>query len=225
MRKLMAAAAALALAIPGVANAAFVVNYTASDPVPTTPPLGPNNFAAALAATAQNITKFASSGVTSLALTSSGLIKFEFFGKEALKTNKFTVGSLSYTATATPVVQNHFGAAFGGDNTPFNIGSINLTPATFNPQFFINGGGAPYGPGSENFGVGLSGSAPASGSYLTNTLWLLFDDKTTDDNHDDLVIRATFVVPELSTWAMMLAGFGIMGLLMRSRRTARVSFV
>ena len=57
---------------------------------------------------------------------------------------------------------------------------------------------------------------------LTNVFYIGYDDQITgaDDNHDDLIIRATVspAVPEPATWAMMLLGFGAAGFAMRRRR-------
>ncbi len=222
MRKSVYSAALLLAALPAAANAAFVVTYPTTQPVPVAVPA--NNFAQGLALA--GITRFASSGAT-LALATAGKIKFEFFGKEALLRGKFTVTGLSFTAPSAPVVINNFTVGAGATGTPQNLGTYSLTPGTFNPTFSSIGVPGSFTPGSGFFGIGIPNGMPQSnGSMLTNTLWLMFDDNAVpDDNHDDLIIRATFAVPEPGTWAMMILGFGVIGLVMRRRTQQRVSFV
>jgi hypothetical protein len=214
MRKRVTAAALIA-ALPAVANAAFLVTYPSTQTVPVANPA--NNFAANLAAV--GITRFASTNAT-LALTTGGLVKFEFFGKEALLRGKFDVTGISFTAPSSPVVVNNFAA-------PVNLGTVSLTPATFNPKFSSMGVPGVFTPGSSFFGIGVANGLPGSnGSFTTNSVWMLFDDNAVpDDNHDDLIIRATYAVPEPSTWAMMILGFGVIGFAMRRRSNYRVSFV
>lgn len=215
MRKFVSAALLFAAAIPAVANAAFLVTYPTTQSVPVAVPA--NNFAANLAAV--GISRFASTGAT-LAMTTGGLVKFEFFGKEALLRAKFDVTGLTFTAPSTPVVINNF-------LTPQNLGTVALTPGTFNPTFSSIGVPGSFTPGSSFFGIGVPNGKPVSnGAFLTNSVWLLFDDNAVpDDNHDDLIIRATFAVPEPGTWMMMILGFGVIGLVMRRRTNQRLSFV
>jgi PEP-CTERM motif len=225
MRKTRFVASLIAAALPAVAQAAFLVTYPTTQVVPGPPaPPAVNNFHLGLASF--GIQRFASTGANAV-MTTGGLVKFEFFAREALLNNKFTVGSISFTA-AGPATINHFAVGPVADNAPVNLGTLNLTPAQFNPTFFTNGAGPAITPGSLFFGIGIPNGQPATnGAYLTNTLWLMFDDNTgaPDDNHDDLIIRATFAVPEPSTWAMMIGGFGVIGVAMRRRRNYRVSFV
>jgi hypothetical protein len=56
---------------------------------------------------------------------------------------------------------------------------------------------------------------PASGG---NTVYLLLDDGggNFDNDHDDMIIRLTGV-PEPSTWALMLSGLGLLGVMARRR--------
>jgi hypothetical protein len=79
-------------------------------------------------------------------------------------------------------------------------------------------------PGTAEFGYFLPApiiTARAPGTYTSSVLYLGYDNQITasdDDNHDDLVIRLTATaVPEPATWAMMIAGFGLMGGAMRRR--------
>ncbi len=57
--------------------------------------------------------------------------------------------------------------------------------------------------------------------FRSRVLYLGFDDQpqNADDNHDDLIIRVTAgAIPEPATWAMLIAGFGLVGLAARRRR-------
>ncbi|MBK7284314.1 MAG: PEP-CTERM sorting domain-containing protein [Sphingomonadales bacterium] len=60
----------------------------------------------------------------------------------------------------------------------------------------------------------------------TNVFYLGFDDQITktDDNHDDFIVKVSVnsPVPEPSTWAMLLFGFGVVGFALR-RRLARTA--
>ncbi len=216
MRKVMYSAALLLAALPAVANAAFVVTYPSAQAVPTSSP-GRNDFATELASF--GITSFASTGAT-LGLTTGGLVKFEYMGKESLLREVFKAGGLTFSPPSSPVKVNNFAA-------PVNLGTYAFTTANFIPTFSSVGVPGTFSAGSGFFGIGLpSGLKARSGSFTSNSVWLLFDDNAVpDDNHDDLIIRATFAVPEPSTWAMMILGFGVIGLVMRRRTQQRVSFV
>ena len=223
MRKFLGGVALALAALPATANAAFIVNYMTGQPVVAPPAPSGNDFYQGLAL--NGITRFASIGAL-LVIDSPGRIKFEFFGNDALLANKFTAGPLSFS-TATAFV-NNFTVGPGASGTPQDLGTFNFTPANFNPTFFTNGAGPAITPGSPLFGIGLPDGAPDSNGVLfTNEVWLMFDDLAgnPDDNHDDLLIRATFAVPEPGTWMMMILGFGVIGLVMRRRSNHRVSFV
>ena len=83
-------------------------------------------------------------------------------------------------------------------------------------------GGGSATVGQDGFGIFL-GPDQQSGAALT-TFYFGYDDQITgrDDDYDDLIIRATVVarnaVPEPATWALLLAGFGLAGAGLRSRR-------
>ncbi len=216
MRKSTITAALAVAALPVAANASFVITYPSAQPVPTADP-GANNFATELASF--GITSFASTGA-SLVLDAGGLVTFEYFGKESLLSEVFTAGGLNFSPPGSPVTVNNFAS-------PVNLGTFSFTTANFNPTFYSVGVPGLFTPGSAFFGIGLpAGLNARSGSVQTNSVWLLFDDNAVpDDNHDDLIIRATFAVPEPSTWAMMILGFGVIGLVMRRRTQQRVSLV
>ncbi len=110
------------------------------------------------------------------------------------------------------------------------MGSLVYNAGSINDWIFTSAGGAQNkGIGSLEFGIFLPRGAVANGSYSSNVLYLGFDDQITgdDDNHDDMIIRVTAedfggqgVVPEPASWAMLIAGFGLVGAVSRRRRGA-----
>ena len=85
------------------------------------------------------------------------------------------------------------------------------------------------GVGTLEFGIFLPRGQLAGGNYSSNVLYLGFDDQITgdDDNHDDMIIRVTAedfggqgTVPEPASWAMLIAGFCMVGAGSRRRRGA-----
>lgn len=210
MKKLILGAAAAAL-LAGTANAAFVVDVAA--PVLGIPTPG-NDFKADL--NAEGLVNFA---VGNSVFANIGRYKFEYLGSESGFTNVFRAnglygGSLEYT-------EIDGSATFAA---PIDFGELVLGAGEPDFWFFSNGAGAPFGPGSNSFSVFLPEGVAAGDSYVTNTLYIGFDDNTgnPDDNHDDFLVRVT-AVPEPATWAMMIAGFGLVGGAMRRRAKASPS--
>ena len=85
---------------------------------------------------------------------------------------------------------------------------------------FTSSGGVTATVGHDGFGIFLRPDQVSGQSF--STFYLGYDDQVTnqDDNHDDFIVRATVrpAVPEPATWAMMLVGFGAMGVSLRRRR-------
>ncbi|MFM9978699.1 MAG: PEPxxWA-CTERM sorting domain-containing protein [Sphingomonadaceae bacterium] len=218
MRNLVLAAAALAVAAPTVANAAFVVTFPSSAAIPG-PATPSNDFLLDLQAL--GLFGFASTGA-SIALDAADIIDFYFMGSESGVTNTFqaySVGPFNETDS------NHFAS---GDNSPVLIGSEALLAGAFSATFLANGTDV-VNIGNQQFGIATPSILANGGSFTSNDIYFLLDDNPAngDDNHDDMIIRATVrsAVPEPTTWAMMLGGFGIVGSLMRRRNvTTRVSF-
>ena len=99
-------------------------------------------------------------------------------------------------------------------SSPFFIANGSLPFQFVSPLGTINNGS--NGAAEPNFGVWLSADA--------TTAYLFFNDKGAgpDADFDDMIIKATLSVskvPEPSTYAMLLAGLGIMGAVVRRRRS------
>lgn len=196
-----------ALAIPAAAQAQTVqVNYGVTNPVPAN-----NNFQAQLAGL--GFTSFTTTGAT-LILDSNAQIFFEFLGSESGFSDTFTAGSVTYTENSS--LSNNFGAPIALGWESFLAGSLG---GLLN---FTSSLGMPATVGSDGFGIFL-GPNQTSGQSVS-VFYLGYDDQINnqDDNHDDLIIRATIhpPVPEPTTWAMMLIGFAGVGYAMRRSRRA-----
>ena len=183
--------------------AEFIVNFG-----DTTDIAGNNNFRRQL--NRLGLHKYANFGAT-LALSAPGTITFHRVAAESGFTNRFTGGSV----TALETDENLF-------RDPKWLGSDIFAQGSLQGQLFFttNGNGDVSHIGSEGFGIFLPSNA--SGRYRSNTLYFGFDDLVNkdDDNHDDFIVKATVVggVPEPTTWAMLIAGFGLVGLSVRRSR-------
>jgi hypothetical protein len=202
----LAGVAALALATP--ATAGVTITFTSTNPIP-----GNNDFGTDL--NNAGLTQFTTSGAT-ITLSEDAQILFEFLGSESSFSDTFfTTGALpnlSYTETSLPPGENHFAA-------PIIIGADQLFAGDLWSflNFSSSGPGADATIGDDGFGIFLGPNAVSGLS--TNVFYLGYDDQINmqDDNHDDMIIRAT-VLPEPGTWAMMLLGFGAAGFAIRRQR-------
>ena len=93
----------------------------------------------------------------------------------------------------------------------------------------IGGFSAPYGALVGQIGTGpgsyrLLGTNFSGAAWGTGTLKLFYWDTFTADNTGsvaaDVVAGLTSLVPEPATWAMMIGGFGMAGVVLRQRRYA-----
>ncbi len=214
MKKVILAAAAMALALPVTAQAAanVTINFSGTTAIPAN-----NDFQSLLAGL--GLTSYASTGA-SIFLNGPASLTFEFLGSESGYSDTFsTSGGLSYTETSW--LENHFAAPIligtqyfaGGDLVKLLNFSSNL--------------GLAATVGDDGFGIFLGPRAVSGGQY--NTFYLGYDDEISrkDDNHDDFVVRVTVnsPVPEPTTWAMLLFGFGIVGFALRRRVSRTAAFV
>lgn len=192
-----------ALVAAPVSAAQFIVNFDE-----TTAVSSKNDFRKQLKAI--GLEKYANFGAT-LSISAPGVITFHRVASESGFTNRFTGGGV----TALETNGNQFAA-------PILLGSDTFLQGSLQGKLFFttNGNGDVSQIGSEGFGIFLPKNA--SGQYRSSTLYFGFDDlvKNDDDNHDDFIVKATIVggIPEPTTWAMMILGFGLVGF--AARRTA-----
>ena len=211
MKKTILAAAAMALSLPAAAQAAanVTINFSTTNAIPAS-----NDFQSQLSGL--GLTQYATAGA-SLFLNGPASLVFEFLGSESGYNDTFsTVGGLTYTETSW--LEDHFAAPILIGTEYFAGGDL------FKLLNFTSNLGVGATVGDDGFGIFLGPRAVSGGTY--NTFYLGFDDEITrqDDNHDDFIVRVTVnsPVPEPSTWAMLLFGFGVVGFALR-RRLARTT--
>jgi hypothetical protein len=212
MRFFTKAVAALALALPSVALAAptVQVNFPTALPLPTAPN---NEFYAPL--TAIGLDRYASVGA-SLILSDDAWIEFWFMGSESGFSDTFSAGPLSHTENTW--YEDHFA-------TPVYIGGAQfLSGSLLGKLVFTSNHGVTAGVGHDGFGIFLK-AAQTTGQGVSE-FYLGYDDQIgqADDNHDDFVVRVLVsAVPEPGTWAMLVAGFALVGSLLRRRKNNGVA--
>lgn len=214
MKKMILAAAAMALSLPVTAQAAanVTINFSGATAIPAN-----NDFQGLLAGL--GLTSYASAGA-SIFLNGPASLVFEFLGSESGFFDTFsTAGGLSYTETSSGVINNFAAPILIG--TEFFAGG-DLTKLLN----FTSNGGIAATVGDDGFGILLGGGDQSGGTF--NTFYLGFDDQISniDDNHDDFIVKVTVnsPVPEPSTWAMLLFGFGIVGFALRRRISRTAAF-
>ena len=203
-----------ALAMPAAAAVTF--NVGIGSPVQAIP--SNNNFQGNL--NGAGLYQYTAGGA-SISLSGKANVTFEFLGSESGFSDSFSAGG---------------GAIFVSENSsftawnPVTLGTLTYNAGSITDWIFNSSGGAQNkGIGTLEFGIFLPRGAVANGSYASNVLYLGFDDQINgdDDNHDDIIIRVTAedfggqgTVPEPASWAMLIAGFGLVGAVSRRRRGA-----
>jgi len=210
----LAAIASMALAMPAAAAVTFNVGIGA--PVNAIP--NNNDFKTNL--NSAGLFQYTAGGA-SISLSGKATLTFEFLGSESGFNDSFSAAGGTITAN-----ENSAFTAWG----PVALGSATYNGGSITDWLFSSSGGAVNkGVGSLEFGIFLPAGVQAGGSYASNVLYLGFDDQISgdDDNHDDMIIRITAedfggqgVVPEPASWAMLIAGFGLVGAVSRRRRGA-----
>ena len=210
MRKIsiLMATAAMAIAAPAMATY-FTVNV--ANPVTTIP--GNNDFKGNL--NGLGLTGFTSTGA-SIALASTSTLTFEYMGSESGFVDTFKVGASSFAETN----QGTWGPTL-------MFSSIQLAGLVNNWLFTSDQGAQNKGIGTAEFGIFVPSQFGNGGLWNTRVLYLGFDDQinNVDDNHDDFIVRVSVDgfdpagIPEPSSWAMLIAGFGLVGAARRHRRT------
>lgn len=205
---LSALAMATALATP--ASAALLV-----DGINSTSALAPgNSFAAQLNANygyTQQTTDY--SGIS---LTRPARITFYALASESGYADTFSFEGLSNTENAY---------AF---DTSRVIGSLKVAAGSLAGMSFTSNLGLPALPGQPNFAVFLP-TGFNGGSFNSDWLVFGFDDgygKSNKADYDDFIVGAQIsAIPEPHTWAMVIAGFGLVGLQLRRSRGKSLSSV
>ncbi len=202
--------AAVAVALIGSAPvAAGVFKLTVANPVNPIP--SNNDFQANL--NAEGLFFYTSTGA-SLSLSGATRLKFEFLGSESGFFDSFRVGSTTlFSENVSGLIDNWA--------SPIDLGTIAYSSGPINNWFFDSVQGLTnQGIGTKAFGFFIPRGLSAGDVFRSRVLYIGFDDQpqNPDDNHDDLIIRITAAIPEPATWAMMIAGFGLVGFAARRRR-------
>lgn len=217
MKKIILAAAAMALSLPVTAQAAsnVTINFSGTTAIPSN-----NDFQSQLLGL--GFTRYASLGA-SMILNGASFLTFQFLGSESGYRDTFSttgVGALTYTENSR--IENHFLA-------PILLGTQYFTAGNLINLLNFSSKGPLAGPatvGQDGFGIFLSPRAVSGGTY--NEFYIGYDDQITrkDDNHDDFIVKVTVnsPVPEPSTWAMLLFGFGVVGFALRRRLSRTHAF-
>jgi hypothetical protein len=154
----------------------------------------------------------ASLAITGPVPLAGATLKFEFVAREAGFNNSFHTKDFSWTS-APPSFQPWDQAKL--------IGTGLYTAGPVTDWLFKRPDGTPFGIGTQQFGIFIPAGLSAGDVFKSRVLYLGFDDTGAgpDDNHDDIILRVT-LVPEPATWAMLIAGFGLVGFSLRRRKTA-----
>lgn len=131
-------------------------------------------------------------------------------------TGTFTTNDALTSVTAVDLNASAFGS-FAGFH--YTSGNSNVT-AQFLPQYFQLDSTSPTG--NE---LRLYFSAPLTSSGATISPTFSYEAEPSGGNRfpSGTVTRQLSAVPEAATWAMMLAGFGAVGLAMRRRQRVRAA--
>ena len=208
-KALLTAVSSVAVANP--AGAAVIIGFDTPSTIP-----GSNDFTSDL--NGLGLTQMATSGI-SLVLDEDSTITFDVLGSESGFDDTFTAAGLTYT---------EFTSFLNSFASPISLGSADFTAGDLAGLLtFSSSGGRTATLGEDGLALFLGPNAVSGDA--ASVFFLGFDDQNTDQDgdFDDLIVRATvspvLAVPEASTWAMALLGFGVAGFAMRRGRPRGLS--
>lgn len=202
-------AIAAAIAAPAMAAPSFTVNYTGSAPVP----VPANDFATQLAALPTPLTSLTTNGTISVSGKSK--VTYYYLASESGHVDGFEDANGSFANYSETNATDFGNAKLIGTAIYSGAGALLA-------KFTDPGASDTAIPGQAGFGIFLP--ARATSPYTATSVWFGYDDLITnrDDNHDDFIVRADIsAVPEPAMWALMVTGFGLVGVAAR-RRAANV---
>lgn len=204
--KYLAPAIALAAGVASPASAAFFIEGIGS-----TSAIAPNNdFAGELDANYSYTLQ--TSDFTGLSLLSPARITFYALASESGYED-------SFSAYGVNGVESNF--SFDASRV---IGTADVAAGALTDFVFSSSGGSSASPGSTQFSIFLP-TGFAGGTFNTDWLVFGFDDTVGGDaDYDDFIIGAQISpIPEPQMWALMIAGFGLVGLQLRRARKSGVT--
>jgi hypothetical protein len=139
-----------------------------------------------------------------LAMSEAGQITFSFFAKSASYNNSFEAFYVGSTVIS-------------GDGGPLQSFTVNVGAGDVDFGYKSQGVGSYITNGSTRMGVALNETNSASALLFFN------DSSPFDGDFNDLTIQAVAAVPESETYAMMLAGLGMIGTIARRRNKAKAA--
>ncbi len=137
-------------------------------------------------------------------ISEAGQVTFSFVSSSATYNNSFE----TFYVGGTKI--------WSSDNASKTF-TVNVEAGALNFAYLSQGVGTPVGNGAVGMGVDLHDTNKASALIVFN------DSATIDGDYDDLTISAVAAVPEAETYAMLLAGLGLMGTIARRRNKAKAA--
>ena len=169
-----------------------------------------NDFTGDLAALGFAVKELQNSTVTS----NGGTYKVELLGYENGFTDRFSVDG-GATALGN-VTWSGFANLFAN---PTFLGTSSNAPSGWR---FLSAQSGSAVVGNVGFSIFGPAGTQAGDVFKTNTLFIGFNDGGADGDHDDGILKIS-AVPEPASWALMIVGFGMVGVGVRSRKRGAVT--